>query len=73
MATILSGSMMLNWLGERNDDKAAIGAGQLIESAVAQVIKERNMLTPDLGGKAGTKEVGDAVLDAIESGRFSQE
>ena len=73
MATILSGSMMLNWLGERNDDKAAIEAGQLIESAVAQVIKERNMLTPDLGGKAGTKEVGDAILHAIESGQLSQE
>jgi 3-isopropylmalate dehydrogenase len=73
MAMILSGSMMLNWLGERNDDKAAIGAGQLIESAVAQVIKEGNMLTPDLGGKAGTKEVGDAILHAIESGRLPQE
>jgi 3-isopropylmalate dehydrogenase len=69
MAMILSGSMMLNWLGGRNDDKAAIGAGQLIESAVAQVIQEEKTLTPDLGGKAGTKELSDAVLRVIESGR----
>jgi 3-isopropylmalate dehydrogenase len=69
LAMILSGSMMLNWLGERNDDMAAIGAAQLIESAVAQVIQERKTLTPDLGGKAGTKELSDAVLRVIESGR----
>jgi 3-isopropylmalate dehydrogenase len=68
MAMILSGSMMLDWLGERNDDEAAVGAARLIETAVARVIKERNMLTPDLGGKAGTKEVGDAILQVIESG-----
>jgi isocitrate/isopropylmalate dehydrogenase len=60
-------------LGERNDDSAAIGAGQIIESAVAQLIKERSTLTPDLGGKAGTKEVGDAILHAIESGTLPKE
>jgi 3-isopropylmalate dehydrogenase len=73
LAMILSGEMMLNWLGERNDDKAATAAGKFIESAVAQVIKEGNTLTPDLGGKAGTREVGDAVLRVIESGRLPQE
>ncbi len=73
LAMILSGSMMLNWLGERNNDKPAIEAAQLIESAVAQVIKAGNMLTPDLGGKAGTKEVADAILDAIESGDIPRE
>ena len=73
MAMILSGSMMLNWLGERNADKAAIAAAQLIESAVARVIQAGTMWTPDLGGKAGTKEVGDTILDAIESGRLARE
>jgi 3-isopropylmalate dehydrogenase len=67
MAMILSGSMMLNWLGERNDDQAAIEAGQLIESAAEQVIEQRNTLTPDLGGNAGTKEVGEAILSVIDS------
>jgi 3-isopropylmalate dehydrogenase len=69
LAMILSGAMMLNWLGERNADTTTIGAGQLIESAVAQVIQEGKTLTPDLGGKAGTKELSDAVLRVIETGR----
>jgi len=54
MATILSASMMLDWLGERD-------AAKKIEDAVIEVLKEAKNLTPDLGGSSGTMDVAVAV------------
>jgi len=54
MATILSASMMLDWLGERDTAKN-------IEDAVIEVLKEAKTLTPDLGGSSGTMDVAVAV------------
>jgi 3-isopropylmalate dehydrogenase len=54
MATILSASMMLDWLGERD-------AAKKIEDAVIEVLKEAKTLTPDLGGSSGTMDVAVAV------------
>jgi 3-isopropylmalate dehydrogenase len=68
LATILSGAMMLDWLGERHNDPAAVTASRRIEAAVASVIAQGKTLTPDLGGKAGTRAVGEAVLRALEDG-----
>jgi 3-isopropylmalate dehydrogenase len=61
LAMILSAGMMLDWLGEKHNDPAASAAGRRIEASVAKVIAEGKTLTPDLGGKAGTRAVGDAV------------
>lgn len=69
MATILSGAMMLEWLGERRNDAAATAAGRRVERAVARVLAEGTTLTPDLGGNAGTRAVGQAVIEALESDR----
>lgn len=41
-----------------------IGADR-IENAVNQVIREGQVLTPDLGGKSSTDEVVQAVLKRI--------
>lgn len=71
LATILSGAMMLEWLGERHNDAAATAAGRRVEWAVARVLAERTTLTPDLGGKAGTRAVGQAVIEALESSQES--
>jgi 3-isopropylmalate dehydrogenase len=65
MATILSAAMMLEWLGQRHADAAATRAGQKIEQAVAHVLAEGRTFTPDLGGRAGTRAVGQAVADAL--------
>ncbi len=61
LATILSAAMMLDWLGERNGDTDATTAGRRIESAVAEILRDGKVLTPDLGGKATTAQMGDAV------------
>jgi 3-isopropylmalate dehydrogenase len=65
LAMILSAGMMLDWLGETRTDPAAAAAGRLIESAVARVLAEGSVRTPDLGGTAGTRAVGEAVGRAI--------
>jgi isocitrate/isopropylmalate dehydrogenase len=54
IATILSASMMLNWLGEES-------GAESIENAVMEVLREGKTLTPDLGGSATTEEVTNAV------------
>ena len=66
IAQILSASMMLVWLGERNDDAVAISAAEAIESAVAEVLKDPANHTADLGGPATTTGAGDAVAAAVK-------
>lgn len=66
LATILSASMMLQWLAERNDDAAAAAAATRIERAVGRVLAERKTRTADLGGKATTTEVAAAVVAHLD-------
>jgi tartrate dehydrogenase/decarboxylase / D-malate dehydrogenase len=58
MAQVLSGAMMLDHLGLPE----AAGA---IESAVAGVLAEAEVRTPDLGGVHQTHQVIEAILDRI--------
>jgi 3-isopropylmalate dehydrogenase len=62
---ILSAAMMLDYLGETRNDATATDAGKRIEAAVARVLAEGKTLTPDLGGTAGTRAVGEAVVRAM--------
>jgi 3-isopropylmalate dehydrogenase len=59
--------MMLDWLGRRRDDGAALRASQWIEEAVEAALRDGSGLTRDLGGSAGTVEAGDAVLRALDA------
>jgi 3-isopropylmalate dehydrogenase len=61
LATILSAGMMLDWLGDRHSDPACVEAGRAIEQAVADVLLDGSIRTRDLGGKASTSEVAQAV------------
>lgn len=65
MATMLSAAMMLDWLGDKNEDPVCLAAGKALENAVAAVLAEGQCLTPDLGGSASTSEVAQAVCDAL--------
>jgi len=62
MAAMLSGAMMLDFLGED-------GAARLIENAVLGVLTENEGLTPDLAGSGTTTSVAQAVVKRVESGR----
>ncbi len=63
-ATIVSGAMMLDWLGRRSKDENLRRAARLIEEAVVEVFKE-NKLTSDLGGNQSTSDFGSAVEKKI--------
>jgi tartrate dehydrogenase/decarboxylase/D-malate dehydrogenase len=55
---IWSGAMMLRHLGEEQ-------AAQTIETAIETVLADGRSLTRDLGGKANTKELGDALASIV--------
>jgi len=61
----MSGQMLFEWLGRKRNDAKATKAAQLIDKAVDKVIAEAKQLTGDLGGKASTSEMGDAIAAAI--------
>ena len=60
-AMIMSGQMLYEWLGHKHNEPKAIEAAALMERAMESVIREGKVLTGDLGGKASTSEMGDAV------------
>ncbi len=64
-ALIMSGQMLLEWLGRKRDEPKAMAAALLIEQAVERVIAEAQQLTVDLGGKASTTQMGDAIVAAL--------
>ena len=55
---IWSGAMMLEHLGRAD-------AARAIEHAIEAVVKERIAPTPDMGGKATTVELGEAIAAAV--------
>jgi len=58
IATLLAAKMMLEWLGEKKKS-------QLLEEAVADVIKEGRIRTYDMGGKSSTLDMAQAVASRI--------
>jgi len=64
-AMIVSGQMLLNWLGRKHGEPKATAAAEKIRRSVDKVITQAKCLTGDLGGNASTKEMGDAIAAAI--------
>jgi 3-isopropylmalate dehydrogenase len=64
-ALIMSGQMLLEWLGRSRAEPKAIAAAELITAAMERVIAGQQQLTPDLGGRASTSGMGDAVVAAL--------
>jgi 3-isopropylmalate dehydrogenase len=62
---ILSAKMMLDWLGEKYDDKECLKAAEAIENAVATTLRKGKDVIPDLGGKAKTIEMAKAMAKEI--------
>ncbi|MDD5102263.1 MAG: isocitrate/isopropylmalate dehydrogenase family protein [Endomicrobiaceae bacterium] len=58
-ALILSGKLMLDYLGETE-------AANRLEKAVSEVILEKKQVTYDMGGTAGTKEMGQAIIEKLK-------
>ena len=65
IAQILSARMMLEWLAERKQDAQASAAAKAIETAVETTLRDPRYHTADIGGRAVTDAVGDAVTSRI--------
>jgi isocitrate dehydrogenase (NAD+) len=64
-AIVRSGLLMLRHIGEAE-------AALKIRNALERVYRDRDKLTRDVGGKAGTSEFADAVIEAMQSAEVEQ-
>src|SRR5438128_9383449 len=65
-AIIRSGLLMLRHLGEHE-------AALKVRNALEKVYRHRDKLTRDVGGKAGTSEFADAIIEEMESSKDVQQ
>jgi 3-isopropylmalate dehydrogenase len=65
-AMILSGAMMLEWLGERHNVAACATAAAALTHAVEAAFAEGDLVTPENGGPAGTAEVAARIRARLE-------
>ena len=64
-AMIMSGKLIFEWLGRKKNEPKALQAAKFIDRAMDDVIADAKHLTGDLGGKASTTQMGDAVVEAV--------
>lgn len=65
LATILSGALMLRWLGDKHGDAALSESAQRVERAVEQVLAQGDHVPRDLGGSASCTDITQAVCRAL--------
>ena len=63
---ILSIKMMLEWLGNKNNDHATVSAGQTLEDTVMDVVKS-GISTKDVGGSKSTREFTQEITNRLAS------
>ena len=61
---ILSIKMMLEWLGNKNNDQNSVSAAQTLEKIVLQVI-ESGITTKDVGGNMSTREFTKEITNRL--------
>jgi len=65
VAAILSGAMMLDWLGDRFDSGECARAAHLISTAVDDAFADGTLVSCELGGSAGTADITAAIEKAL--------
>ena len=65
IATILSVSMMLEWLGKKNNSETYLISAKSIKSAVIELLVKGDTLPVDIGGSANTSQVGDSIVKLL--------
>ena len=63
IAAISSLQLMFESLGSRNDDDEVITCAEVLERAISEHLSSGSPVTYDLGGKASTTQVGQAIAD----------
>jgi len=64
-AMTMSGQMLMAWLGRKHNEPKASDAAEAMKTAIDKVVTDGKTLTKDLGGKASTQEMGDAIAAAV--------
>jgi 3-isopropylmalate dehydrogenase len=64
-AMILSGAMMLEWLGERSGYPGLVESATKLQRAVDAAFASGHLLPYELGGSDGTRQIARAVLSNI--------
>jgi tartrate dehydrogenase/decarboxylase/D-malate dehydrogenase len=59
---IWSGAMMLRHLGQTE-------AANVVENAITRVLAKAQARTPDIGGNASTKDLGNAIAAAVSDAK----
>ena len=62
---IMSGQMLMAFLGRKHNEPKATKAADLMQTAVTKVMSDGKTLTRDLGGTASTQQMGDAIAAAV--------
>jgi 3-isopropylmalate dehydrogenase len=65
-AMIASGQMLMGWLGRKHNEPKAVAAANYMQAAIDKVVTQAKHLTPDLGGKASTQDMGNAIAAAVQ-------
>ncbi|MBI1985184.1 MAG: isocitrate/isopropylmalate dehydrogenase family protein [Rhodospirillales bacterium] len=64
-ALMVSAAMLLEWLGARHKRNALTEAADVLQKAIDKALDDPANRTPDLGGKATTARMGEAVARVI--------
>jgi len=65
LSLVMSAAMLLSWLSDRQGHAACRAAAAAIEQAVADVLANPELHTPDLGGNARTAQVTESLCAAL--------
>ncbi len=65
-AMIMSGQMLLAWLGRKHKEPKATAAADKMLAAVDKIVTEAKYVTKDLGGNASTQAMGEAIAAAVQ-------
>jgi 3-isopropylmalate dehydrogenase len=65
-AMIMSGQMLLAWLGRKHKEPKATAAADKMLAAVDKIVTEAKYVTKDLGGNASTQAMGEVIAAAVQ-------
>lgn len=66
---ILASKMMLEWLGEKNNDEICLEAAEAVEKSVSEALR-KGLTIPDFGGELTTLEMAGAIAEEVEKVSF---
>jgi 3-isopropylmalate dehydrogenase len=67
-AMILSGAMMLDWLGKKHGCASAVEAAKLIDDAIKAIFRDGTLRSFEFKGDAGTHKVAQMTLEQLRHG-----